>query len=128
MAEKRSPSQGSSPICLYKYKRRTRKVRLLLGALEGTQPHLTLSCVWHPCGIAAADFAAKNSHTGLFFNAAHPLRGSSPICLHKYKRRTRKRYVFYMARLKGLEPLTYWFVASHSIQLSYKRIFIRAKV
>ncbi len=33
-----------------------------------------------------------------------------------------------MARLKGLEPLTYWFVASHSIQLSYKRIFIRAKV
>ena len=28
-----------------------------------------------------------------------------------------------MARLKGLEPLTYWFVASHSIQLSYKRIF-----
>ena len=26
-----------------------------------------------------------------------------------------------LARLKGLEPLTYWFVASHSIQLSYKR-------
>jgi hypothetical protein len=23
--------------------------------------------------------------------------------------------------LKGLEPPTYWFVASHSIQLSYKR-------
>ena len=30
-----------------------------------------------------------------------------------------------MARLKGLEPLTYWFVASHSIQLSYKRLFHR---
>ncbi len=28
-----------------------------------------------------------------------------------------------LARLKGLEPLTYWFVASHSIQLSYKRIW-----
>ncbi len=27
-----------------------------------------------------------------------------------------------MARWKGLEPLTYWFVASHSIQLSYQRI------
>ena len=26
-----------------------------------------------------------------------------------------------MARRKGLEPLTYWFVASHSIQLSYRR-------
>ena len=29
---------------------------------------------------------------------------------------------FSVARLKGLEPLTYWFVASHSIQLSYSRI------
>ena len=29
--------------------------------------------------------------------------------------------VFCLARLKGLEPPTYWFVASHSIQLSYKR-------
>ena len=26
-----------------------------------------------------------------------------------------------MVRLEGLEPPTYWFVASHSIQLSYKR-------
>ena len=26
-----------------------------------------------------------------------------------------------LARWKGLEPLTYWFVASHSIQLSYQR-------
>ena len=30
--------------------------------------------------------------------------------------------IFVLARLKGLEPLTYWFVASHSIQLSYRRI------
>ncbi len=29
----------------------------------------------------------------------------------------------FLARLEGLEPPTYWFVASHSIQLSYKRIF-----
>ncbi len=28
-----------------------------------------------------------------------------------------------MARLEGLEPPTFWFVAKHSIQLSYKRIF-----
>ena len=27
----------------------------------------------------------------------------------------------FVARWKGLEPLTYWFVASHSIQLSYQR-------
>ena len=29
---------------------------------------------------------------------------------------------FALVRRKGLEPLTYWFVASHSIQLSYRRI------
>ena len=28
----------------------------------------------------------------------------------------------YLVRQKGLEPPTYWFVASHSIQLSYWRI------
>ena len=27
-----------------------------------------------------------------------------------------------VVRLKGFEPPTYWFVASHSIQLSYSRI------
>ena len=27
-----------------------------------------------------------------------------------------------MARQEGLEPPTYWFVASHSIQLSYCRL------
>ena len=27
-----------------------------------------------------------------------------------------------LVRQKGLEPLTYWFVASHSIQLSYWRV------
>ena len=29
---------------------------------------------------------------------------------------------FFLVRLKGFEPPTYWFVASHSIQLSYSRI------
>ena len=29
-----------------------------------------------------------------------------------------------MVRCKGLEPLTYWFVASHSIQLSYRRMIL----
>ena len=28
---------------------------------------------------------------------------------------------FFLVRLKGFEPPTYWFVASHSIQLSYSR-------
>ena len=29
--------------------------------------------------------------------------------------------IFVLVRRKGLEPPTYWFVASHSIQLSYRR-------
>ena len=29
-----------------------------------------------------------------------------------------------LARQKGLEPLTYWFVASYSIQLSYCRMSV----
>lgn len=30
-----------------------------------------------------------------------------------------------MACLEGFEPTTYWFVASHSIQLSYRHISLR---
>ncbi len=33
-----------------------------------------------------------------------------------------------LARQKGLEPLTYWFVASYSIQLSYCRMSFRFRV
>ena len=33
-----------------------------------------------------------------------------------------------MVRRKGLEPPAYWFVASHSIQLSYRRKLKRAYV
>ena len=29
---------------------------------------------------------------------------------------------FVLVRLKGFEPPTFWFVAKHSIQLSYSRI------
>ena len=41
-----------------------------------------------------------------------------------YNKKTPQKIVvfFCLARLKGLEPPTYWFVASHSIQLSYWRI------
>ena len=38
--------------------------------------------------------------------------------LKKQKPRKQLVYVVFMVRCKGLEPLTYWFVASHSIQLS----------
>ena len=36
--------------------------------------------------------------------------------------------VLFLVRRKGLEPPAYWFVASHSIQLSYRRKLKRAYV
>ena len=33
----------------------------------------------------------------------------------------------FLVRRKGLEPPTYWFVASHSIQLSYQRILFSSQ-
>ena len=38
------------------------------------------------------------------------------------KKRTKLSLRPFLVRRKGLEPPTYWFVASHSIQLSYRRI------
>ena len=38
--------------------------------------------------------------------------------LHICKRRHSVVHRVHLARCKGLEPLTYWFVASHPIQLS----------
>ena len=45
------------------------------------------------------------------------------------KKKVRKDFFsdLFLARLKGLEPLISRFVAVHSIQLSYRRIFLFAK-
>ena len=47
-----------------------------------------------------------------------------PACFFEQKQRTSslRRKRMFLVRRKGLEPPTYWFVASHSIQLSYRRI------
>ena len=37
------------------------------------------------------------------------------------KKDIRKDVLFVLVRLKGFEPPTFWFVAKHSIQLSYSR-------
>ncbi len=39
-----------------------------------------------------------------------------------------KEHSSFLVRRKGLEPPTYWFVASHSIQLSYRRICNRSSL
>ena len=45
-------------------------------------------------------------------------RGFSHSSQHKNKPIQTKVYIGLLARCGGLEPSTYWFVASHSIQLS----------
>ncbi len=79
----------------------------LFGALEGTR-------LSH-CG------ARSGSALNVARTFIHSLAASSPFCFMPIKNTT-ARVVFFMARWKGLEPLTYWFVASYSIQLSYQRI------
>ena len=37
------------------------------------------------------------------------------------KKDTLSSVSFFLVRLKGFEPPTFWFVAKHSIQLSYSR-------
>ena len=47
---------------------------------------------------------------------------SSPFLAEKNKNRRADALLFLLVRRKGLEPPTYWFVVSHSIQLSYRRM------
>lgn len=53
------------------------------------------------------------------------LWGSSPYNPKNNKKAIRYKYLMaFLVRWKGLEPPTYWFVASHSIQLSYQRVYV----
>ena len=47
---------------------------------------------------------------------------SRTLSQHNKNEEHSKEHSSFLVRWKGLEPPTYWFVASHSIQLSYWRI------
>ena len=66
-----------------------------------------------------APLFAKNSTLYCFFTL-RPSQGSSPYHMNNPADTTVSAGL--LVRRKGLEPPTYWFVASHSIQLSYRRI------
>ena len=54
---------------------------------------------------------------------ASPLLFFSLIFYARRNKRPTRKGVRRLVRQEGLEPPTYWFVASHSIQLSYCRLF-----
>ena len=72
----------------------------------------------HPCGWrqkVLVHFAYGEINGDLW----SPPFGFSPTPSREIKKTPATRAgVFFMARLGGLEPSTYWFVARHSIQLS----------
>ena len=53
-----------------------------------------------------------------FLEDGHSLPNPSSPFHIKYKKSIPFGYALFVARRKGLEPLTFWFVARHSIQLS----------
>ena len=61
-----------------------------------------MPCVIRPCGIAAADFAAKNVPPAHFFNAAHPLRLQIPLFSHTKQKNHPKGWFFAWRRRRDL--------------------------
>ena len=76
-----------------------------------------------PAHLSAPKFApkpkSKLSEAASIWNG-----GSAAWAGANFKKSRSKRYIACsdLVRLKGFEPPTFWFVAKHSIQLSYSRI------
>ena len=69
------------------------------------------------------NFLLKTVHRTVLFTQK-PSQGSNPI---KYTKRDIYFCIYlFLVRRKGFEPPTFWFVAKHSIQLSYRRIYLFA--
>ena len=68
--------------------------------------------------VPASDFATKNSSLNCFLNVAHPLGVRIPFDDKNKNRADSVESTLFLACCKGFEPLTFWFVAKHSIQLS----------
>ncbi len=66
--------------------------------------------------------APGNNFPGAFLAVGGRACGALvPLPQKTKKCRSKARFAPALVRLEGLEPPTYWFVANHSIQLSYNR-------
>ena len=67
-----------------------------------------------------------NRLRGSFLGLYNPVKGKSkgitPFFNHKKTRKPLIHKDLRVARRKGFEPPTFWFVAKHSIRLSYRRV------
>ncbi len=75
------------------------------------------SQIHRPCGTATSDFAPKNIPPECFLYGAHPLRVRIPYPDYNNKDETTARVISsLLARRKGFEPPTFWFVV---LQVSF---------
>ena len=80
---------------------------IFIGALQGTRPPVLQAYGSHKC----SPLKAKNSPPDFFLNALTP-RGFEPPESHKKTSSTSDYVLLILARWKGLEPLTFWFVGT----------------
>ena len=82
-------------------------------------------------GLKRDAFMVKNGgvfNTPILISKAEMRKSLVPSRFQSIEKEPQLQYISYhnygsyLVRRKGLEPPTYWFVASHSIQLSYRRI------
>ena len=97
------------------------KYHFSFGALQGIQAASRLTC---SATVAKRQYPPHTSrlktvHRTVFLT---PLTLSGFESLNKKTEATQNCIASVLARCKGFEPLTFWFVAKHSIRLSYRRI------
>ena len=88
------------------------------GTPEGTRLHFSYPLGYEKLRCRRGPTRRETVHRTVSWKSSRPFRT-------KTKNQTPEWASGFLVRRKGLEPLTYWFVASHSIQLSYRRIALK---